>query len=100
MARPELHFFKDDLKNRPLPKSKQPPRTIRARDLDDNFKKVTILESDDDPPQYRTEYTDEGVVLRDLRGVPEGATAREFSVCENGTPKTYWLLTWTEEPEL
>jgi len=100
MARPELHVFKDDLKNRPLPGSKQPPRTVRAQDLDDNFKKVTILESEDEPPEYKVEYRDEGVVLFDLRGLPENAVAREFSVCQNGAPKTYWLVTWDEEPEL
>jgi hypothetical protein len=31
-------------------------------------------------------------------GLPAGATAREFSVCENGNPETYWMLTWDEEP--
>jgi hypothetical protein len=100
MALPELHIFTEDLKHRPAPGSNAPPRTVRAKDLDDNFKKVTLLESNEDPPAYNIEYTKHGVLLTGISGLPEGATAKEFNVCENGNPESYWLLTWEDEPEL
>jgi len=72
MADIDLHEFKEDLKNKPGPGSDAPPRTIRASDLDGNFKKVTVLESEEDPPEYTVEYRDDGVVLKDLKGLPNG----------------------------
>lgn len=31
-------------------------------------------------------------------GLPEGAIFKEFQICENGEPKTYWFVVWEEEP--
>jgi hypothetical protein len=31
-------------------------------------------------------------------GLPDGAIAKEFDVCENGQPATYWFVVWEEEP--
>lgn len=98
MARPELHLFERDLANKPGSGSNIPPRSIRAKDLDENFKKVTVINSEDDPPQYRVKYTKDGVVLTDISGLPEGAEFKEFDVCENGAPVKYWMATWGENP--
>jgi hypothetical protein len=73
MAKADLHEFKDDLKNKPGPGSNAPPRTIRARDLDENFKKVMLIESDDvDPVPYELEYNDDGTMLKNLKQLPDG----------------------------
>lgn len=31
-------------------------------------------------------------------GLPEGATAKLFDVCENGEPKQYWFVVWDQKP--
>lgn len=31
-------------------------------------------------------------------GLPEGATAKLFDVCENGQPKQYWFVVWDQKP--
>lgn len=31
-------------------------------------------------------------------GLPEGAIFKEFQICEDGEPKTYWFVVWEEEP--
>jgi len=73
MAKADLHEFKEDLKNKPGPGSDAPPRTIRASDLDDNFKKVMLIESDNiDPPPYEVEYTEDGTMLKNLKTLPDG----------------------------
>lgn len=33
-------------------------------------------------------------------GLPEGATAKQFDVCENGEPKQYWFIVWDKKPVL
>ena len=48
--KPDLHLFEEDLKNNTLVGSNAPPRTIRAKDLDDNNRKLTILKGEGDPP--------------------------------------------------
>ena len=35
---------------------------------------------------------------RKVSGLPEGAIAIEFDVCENGSPTSYWFIVWEEEP--
>jgi hypothetical protein len=88
MAAPDLHKFRDDLKNRPGPGSNAPPRSIRAEDLDENYKKVTVVRPSTIPvglqPDYEMRYKKDGseVILR-------GAI---FDVCENGVPVKYRLL--------
>jgi hypothetical protein len=73
MAKADLHEFKEDLKNKPGPGSDAPPRTVRASDLDGNFKKVMLIESDDvDPVPYEVEYTEDGTILKNLKQLPDG----------------------------
>ena len=98
--KPELHLFERDLKNKPSSGSNAPPRTIRAKDLDGNNKRLTLLEGEGDPPAYRVKYTKEGTVLTDIRGLPSDAIAKEFDICENGSATSYWFVVWDEKPEL
>jgi hypothetical protein len=80
MADIELHEFKEDVKNKPGPGSDAPPRTIRASDLDGNFQKVTLIESEDtDPVPYEVEYTDEGTRLKNLKTLPDGSTEGDLA---------------------
>jgi hypothetical protein len=98
--KPDLHLFEKDLKNKSLVGSNAPPRTIRAKDLDDNNRKLTVLQGEGDPPAYRVKYTKDGTVLTDIQSLPENAIAKQFDVCENGTPTSYWFVVWNEEPQL
>ena len=98
--KPDLHLFERDLKIKPPLGSNAPPRTIRAKDLDENNRKLTILKSEGDPPAYRVKYTKDGTVLTDIQGLPPNAIAKEFDVCENGSPTSYWFVVWNEEPQL
>lgn len=94
MSLPALHKFKGDL-------AAKAPRTISAARLDDNFRKVTVLPAkiaSGGAPEYQVEYKADGVQLFNLRGLPAGAVAKEFTVCDNGEPRVYWLLTWEQEP--
>jgi hypothetical protein len=100
MALPDLHLFENDLKNKPGKGSNAPPVSIRAKNLDENYKKVTLIESDEDPPPYTVEYTEDGTRLKNIKGLPENALFRQFDVCENGQPKQYWFVVWEQEPEL
>jgi hypothetical protein len=80
MAQAELHKFREDLKKTPGPGSDAPPRTLSASDLDGNFKKVMLIESDDgDPPPYEVEYTDDGTRLKNLKHLPDGATEGDLA---------------------
>jgi hypothetical protein len=85
---PDLHKFREDLKNKPAKGSNAPPVSIRAGDLDDNYKKITTVKPRNNPPRYRPDYepkyTEDGTELRFL--------AAEFDVCENGKPVKYRLL--------
>lgn len=76
MPLPDLHKFERDLKNRPGPGSNAPPVSIRAKDLDGNYRKVTLIASDQDPPLYQVEYTADGTRLTRL--LPEGANAGDL----------------------
>jgi hypothetical protein len=98
--KPDLHLFEKDLKNKSLVGSNAPPRTIRAKDLDDNNRKLTVLQGEGDPPAYRVKYTKDGTVLTDIQSLPENAIAKEFDVCENGSPTSYYFVVWNEEPQL
>lgn len=61
--KPDLHLFEKDLKNKSLVGSNAPPRTIRAKDLDGNNKKLTLLKGAGDPPLYELKYTKDGTVI-------------------------------------
>jgi hypothetical protein len=76
MADIDLHKFRDDLENRPGRGSNAPPVTIRARDLDGNFAKVTVLPSEETQPEYEVEYRDDGIILSGF--LPEGTNAGDI----------------------
>jgi hypothetical protein len=76
MALPDLHLFEKDLKNKPGPGSNAPPVSIRAADLDGNYKKITLIESDQDPPLYEVEYTEDGTRLTRL--LTKGSSAGDL----------------------
>lgn len=84
MALPDLHLFVEDLKKKPGRGDYGPPRTIRAADLDENYKKVTLLESNEQPKAYTVEYTKEGTRIT--------LGTQEFDVCENGQPVKYRMV--------
>lgn len=74
MTGPDLHKFTDDLRKKPGNGSDAPPRTLKAKDLDDNFKKVTIIAPQEDPPSYTVEYTREGTRLKIFPSIPSTGT--------------------------
>jgi hypothetical protein len=100
MNRPDLHRFEQDLKNKPGLGSTDAPRTIKAKKLDDNNKKLTLLKGEGEPPAYRVKYTAEGTIITDLTGLPKDALARQFDVCENGQPRTWYFVVWENEPTI
>jgi hypothetical protein len=100
MSKIDLHKFRDDLLKKPPLGVKAPPIGIRATDLDDNFRKITVIEGRGTPPAYKVKYTKDGTLLTDISGLPKDAIAKEFDVCENGQPRTWWFVVWENEPEL
>jgi hypothetical protein len=100
MARPDLHKFEKSLKNKPGLGSTDEPRTIKAKNLDDNNKKLTLLKSEETPPAYKVKYTADGTIITDIQGLPKDAIAKEFDICENGSATTYYFVVWNEKPEL
>ena len=95
-----LHRFQDDLLKKPALGSMAPPRTIKAKDLDDNHLKLRLLKGEGTPPAYKVKYTKLGTIITDIQGLPANAIAKEFDVCENGTPTSYWFVVWNNEPTL
>jgi len=96
-----IHSFKEDLTKRSLNAgTPSPPRVILAADLDGNSEALTLIEGDGDPPLYRVEYTKEGTKITDISVFPKDAIAKQFDVCENGSPTKYYFVVWNEEPEL
>jgi hypothetical protein len=88
MALPDLHKFEWDLKNRPGPGSSAPPVSIRAKTLDDNYKKVTLIEGRGNPRLYEVEYTKDGT--RITRILPEGANQSDLLYWD--TQSKQWLI--------
>jgi hypothetical protein len=70
METPDLHLFKDDLLKKPHPGSNAPPISIRAKDLDENNEKLTLLKGEGDPALYDVKYTKSGTVI--TRILPQG----------------------------
>jgi|688.fasta_scaffold2185948_1 hypothetical protein len=93
---PNVKTFKEDVKG--AAKNRKAPNRVSASKLDNNFAAVTVVEPQDG--SYRVSYESGGTVLLDITGLPEGATARQFNVCDNGNPRTYWMLTWDSAPQL
>jgi len=67
-----LHFFADDLRNKTKGNTNAPPRSIRAADLDDNFKCVSIVSTGDIP--YGVNYSKDGTSLSIFPPIPGGGT--------------------------
>ena len=70
----ELHKFLEDARRPVKPGSSAPPVSIRATNLDENFIKVRLIESDQvDPKPYEVEYSKEGTRLANIKAAPDGA---------------------------
>jgi hypothetical protein len=96
-----LVFFQEYLNRRAT--GKEPPITIKAKDLDKNYKLATVINNPDESEEdrsYTVEYREEGTVLKDIKGLPPNAIAKEIDICENGQPASYWFVVWEEEPDL
>lgn len=100
MARPQLHEFERLKQNKPAPGSNDYPIAIKAIHLDENYRRVTVIESGEEPPPYTVEYSEYGTILRNISGLPPDAIAKQFDVCENGQPKSYWFVVWENEPQI
>ena len=87
--RPDLHKFERDLRHKPSPGSNAPPRTIRAKDLDENNKKLTLLQGEGTPPSYTVKYTSDGVIISGLLPTPPTASGLHVLTVSGG------VLSWT-----
>ena len=72
MNRPDLHRFEQDLNNKPGLGSTDATRTIKAKKLDDNNKKLTLLKGEGNPSLYEVKYTPDGTVI--TRVLPDGTS--------------------------
>lgn len=91
MAIDTLHKFEDDLRARPSKGSSAPPRSLRAKDLDENFIKTAVIAPQEDPPRYSVEYTRQGTRLKiapELPELPESAFMHVLTA-------TNGVLAWT-----
>lgn len=77
MIGPNLHKFEDDLGKRPGNGVSAPPRAIRAKDLDENNRKLTIIAPKEQPPRYFVEYTREGTRLK-IQAVQDGTNVGDI----------------------
>jgi hypothetical protein len=84
MARPDLHLFERDLLNKPSNGSNAPPRTIRARDLDTNNKKLTLLQGEGNPPSYTVKYTQDGTIITGLTPIPDPPASGFYVLTASG----------------
>ena len=90
----DLHSFADDI-SKGIQKGggQKPPLGIRAKDLDDNFKKTAVIDDDGDFGIYKAKYTSEGTVLDFGEGIRIG-------VIRNGEFRYYdFLATPIDEAE-
>ena len=88
MATIDLHLFERDLANKPGKGSMAPPRTIRAKDLDGNNKKLTLLQGEGTPPSYTVKYTPDGIILNVLPDFPTAGGLHVLTVSGG-------VLAWT-----
>ena len=88
MATIDLHLFERDLANKPGKGSMAPPRTIRAKDLDGNNKKLTLLKGEGSPPSYTVKYTSDGIILNVLPAFPTASGLHVLTVSGG-------VLAWT-----
>jgi hypothetical protein len=90
MAKPDLHKFEKSLKNKPGLGSTDEPRTIKAKNLDDNNKKLTLLKGEGTPALYEVKYTKEGTrITRILPVRPDSAKMHVLTI-------TNGVVAWTE----
>jgi hypothetical protein len=78
----ELKKFAEYLQENPPKGSAAPPRTVPAKVLDKNFKRVTVIK-DPEPDEsndrtYTVKYTDDGTVLK-LRKFPRGVNLGDLA---------------------
>jgi hypothetical protein len=88
MDKIKLHLFERDLINTVGIGSNAPPRTIRAKDLDGNNKKLTVLQGEGNPPSYTVEYTPDGIILNVLPALPTASGLHVLTVSGG-------VLAWT-----
>jgi hypothetical protein len=75
MALPDLHIFERLVKNKPSKGSNDYPLAIKATDLDENWKRTTLIEGEGNPKLYEVEYTKDGTRLtRILPPTPDSGT--------------------------
>ena len=70
-----------------------PLRAIPKKPSDPNNKYLAPDGGNNGKPSWKT-------FPEPVSGLPSGATAKQFDVCEDGEPKQYWFLTWEEEPNI
>lgn len=89
MNAPSLHKFEKDLTKKPGIGSMGPPRTIKAKNLDDNNKMLTLLKGEGKPPLYEVKYTKDGTrITRILPTLPTSTTMHVLTV-------TNGVVAWT-----
>jgi hypothetical protein len=67
-----IHSFKDDLATAASGNSNKPPRSISAKDLDGNFKAVTVIAPKDN--SYTVDMSDQGTTLNIFPATPGSGT--------------------------
>jgi hypothetical protein len=92
MPNPSLVKFRDYLTASPPKGSTAPPRTIKADDLDWNFKNCTVIDSQSTgSPIYEAQYSQEGTELI-FTANGRAVTWREIDVCVDGVAKKMMVL--------
>ena len=89
MERIDLHKFEQDLKNKPGLGSMDAPRTIKAKKLDDNNKKLTLLKGEGTPALYEVKYTPKGTLITRILPTPPDSTTMHVLTVTNG------VVAWT-----
>jgi len=70
----DLHLFVDDLKSGASGTSNKPPRSIKAKDLDENFKKASVIADTSEPNSYTMEYGEDGTILKIFPSINSSGT--------------------------
>ena len=84
--------FRDYLKSSLTKGSSEPPVSIKAKDLDDNFAATTLIESKDTTDKvYKIKYAKEGKSIEFICG-DKKVKWQEIDICVNGTPKKMKVL--------
>jgi len=77
----ELKKFEDYLQQNPPNGSTAPPRTVPAKTLDKNFKKVTLIRDpkpdEENDRSYALEYKDDGTILK-IKKFPRGKNKNDL----------------------